>query len=130
MVKISDAEYEVMKIAWRRKETTSLEIIEDLKDHKWNFNTIRTLIKRLEKKGALQVSGRRGKTFTYITTIDENEYKREMTREFVRKLYNDSLQDFILAYCKANKVTAEEIQELIDYIDEKEKREKNSKEKK
>ncbi len=119
MIKISDAEYEVMKVIWKRKEVTSLEIIEELKDSKWNFNTIRTLIKRLQTKGAIKVSGRRGKTFSYISKIDESEYKIEMAKDLLKKVYNNSLEDFILDYCKASKITADDLREIIKDIDKK-----------
>lgn len=130
MVRISDAEYEVMKIIWKRKETTSLEIIDDLKDYKWNFNTIRTLIKRLEAKGAIKVSGRKGKTYTYVAAIDENEYKREITRDLLKKLYNNSIEEFILDYSKGGKITTEDIKKLIDYIDERDAKKKKDDENK
>ena len=116
MIRISDAEYEVMKIVWKRKETTSLEIIDDLKDYKWNFNTIRTLIKRLEDKGAIKVSGRRGKAYTYVATIEENEYKREVSRDLLKKLYNNSIDEFILEHSKAGKITVKDIKNIIKYI--------------
>lgn len=129
MIRISEAEFEVMKVIWKRKETTSLEIIEDLKDYKWNFNTIRTLIKRLQVKGAIKTSGRRGKTFTYVSTIDEKEYKMEMAKDLVKKLYNNSFEEFILDYCKSSKVTADDLREVIKYIDKKEENQKENKRK-
>lgn len=127
MIRISDAELEVMNIIWERKETTSLEIIDDLKNTKWNFNTIRTLIKRLQNKGAIEVSGRRGKTYTYRAVIDEKKYKKEMAKELIRKLYHNSIRDFLLNYCAESKITVEEVKKLIDYIDEKEAKEKAAK---
>lgn len=129
MIRISDAELEVMNIIWERKETTSLEIIDDLKSTKWNFNTIRTLIKRLQNKGAIEVSGRKGKTYTYRAIIDEKEYKKEMAKELIRKLYHNSIREFMLEYCGANNITVEEVKKLMDYIKEKNAREEAEKEK-
>lgn len=119
MVRISDAEYEVIKIIWKRKEATSLEIIEDLKSFKWSYNTIRTLIKRLQNKGAIQIANKIGKSYTYMSTIDENEYKNEMTKELLRKLYNSSFCQFISEYYDANQITEQDIRMLIKYIEEK-----------
>jgi len=58
MIKISDAELEVMKVIWNRGKATSVEIIEDLTEQQktnWSYNTIRTLIKRLLVKGAIEI---------------------------------------------------------------------------
>ena len=46
MIKISDAELEVMKVIWDKEKATSVEIIGGLPDVTWNYNTIRKLIKR------------------------------------------------------------------------------------
>lgn len=119
MIRISDAELEVMKVIWKRKKATSVEIIEDLKDFTWNFNTIRTLIKRLQVKGAIEVSGKEGKMFTYVPKIDEVKYKNEVTLEFIKRFYNNSISEFVLKYCKMQKsdLTKEKLEELMAKID-------------
>ncbi len=127
MIKISEAEFEVMKIIWQRKQATSLEIIEDLQDHNWNFNTVRTLIKRLETKGAIKIIEQKGKVYTYMATIDENEFKRKSAKDLFKKLYDNSMNEFILKY---GKVTAEDIQNKIDYIEAREENEKKETQKK
>ena len=65
MIRISEAEFEVMKVVWEVGEVTSQEIIKRLQSDKWNANTIRTLIKRLYDKGALKVVKQEGRTYSY-----------------------------------------------------------------
>ena len=60
MVRISDAELEVMKVIWEEKEITSIEIIRKLDSNKWNNNTVRTLINRLIIKKAVGISQKNG----------------------------------------------------------------------
>jgi BlaI family penicillinase repressor len=130
MIKISNSELEVMKVIWKRKETTSIEIIEDLKDKNWNFNTTRTLIKRLLEKGAIEITQKKGKTYTYKAAIDENKYKAEATRELLKKLYNNSIEEFVLEYCDDDEVSNKEKREIIEQINQlifrKEKEQKNN----
>lgn len=116
MVRISDSELEVMKVIWEKKETTSVEIIEALKDFNWNFNTTRTLIKRLLVKGAIEIVKKEGKTYTYRSAIDENEYKNFVTKALLKKLYNDSLVEFALDYCKNGEVSKREVKQVIREI--------------
>ncbi len=118
MVKISDAELEVMKVVWKRGKTTSMEIIEDLKDSRWNYNTIRTLIKRLLVKGAIEIVKKEGKTYTYSATITERDYKGEVTRNLLQKLYHGSLDDLVIQYCREEALTIEQIKEMNQKIDE------------
>lgn len=56
MKKISDSELEVLKVIWNKKNASSLEIINELSEFNWNKNTIRTLIKRLLEKDAIEIT--------------------------------------------------------------------------
>lgn len=51
--KISEAEWEVMKLMWKTSPLTSEKIISTLSDKmNWSTQTIKTFITRLIKKGA------------------------------------------------------------------------------
>ena len=95
MIKISDAELEVMKIIWERKETTSLEIIKELEHCNWNNNTIRTLINRLIAKKAVGISKKEGKTYTYVPLIKESIYTEKQMRKFIKQFFNNSSIKFL-----------------------------------
>lgn len=70
-VTISDAEWRVMRIVWTLKEADSRTIIDLLEQqHDWKPATIKTLIGRLVKKGALATT-KNGRQFIYTPLIDE-----------------------------------------------------------
>ncbi len=119
MIRISDAEIEVMKIIWEEGEVTSLEIINKLKNFNWNDNTIRTLINRLIVKKAVGISKKEGKTYTYVPLIRENEYKIKRSKNFIKQFYNGSVQNMLLNFVECNEISRNELQFLIDRIDEK-----------
>ena len=59
--KISDAEWEVMKVVWDKSPITANDINDRLaKRHNWDSRTVKTMINRLVNKGALSydVQGR------------------------------------------------------------------------
>ncbi len=120
MVKISDAELEVMKVIWKHGQTTSVEIIDDLKNLQnvtWNFNTIRTLIKRLLVKGAIEIVKKESKTYTYKAVISEREYKADFIRNLLKKLYHGSITEFVIQYCEDENLSLEEIKLIGKEID-------------
>ena len=102
MIRISDAEIEVMKIIWEEGDVTSLEIINKLKNFNWNDNTIRTLINRLIVKKAVGISKKEGKTYTYVPLIRENEYKIKRSKNFIKQFYNGSVQNMLMKFLKMN----------------------------
>lgn len=68
---ISDAEWRVMRIVWTLKQADSRTIIDLLeRQHDWKAPTIKTLIGRLVKKGALNTT-KQGRQFIYTPNIGE-----------------------------------------------------------
>jgi BlaI family penicillinase repressor len=51
--RISDAEWDVMQVAWRRGDFTAQEMIDELSHRDWSPRTVKTLLGRLLQKGAL-----------------------------------------------------------------------------
>ncbi len=103
MKKISDSELEVMKIIWKEKTVTSKKIIEQVKDLNWNDNTVRTLINRLVQKKAVGISEKNGKSYTFIPLIDEEKYKSEAKKKFLKTFFHGSALEFWIVYTKLDK---------------------------
>lgn len=119
MSKISEAELEIMKVVWNKKSATSLEIIEEVsKQTKWSKNTIKTLISRLVEKEALKVIKNKGNLYIYQPIISENTYKKSENQNFLNKLYNGSINDMLLSFVKAKKLTKKDLEELMNIIEE------------
>ena len=103
MKKISDAELEVLKIIWRKEKVISLDIINELEEFNWNNNTVRTLIKRLLEKEAIEIIEKNGKSFTYVAKIKEEEYKFEKKKNLLNQLYDGDINKLIENYNKYKK---------------------------
>lgn len=119
MVRISDAELEVMKIIWEQREVTSLEIIDKLVYCNWNNNTIRTLINRLIAKRAVGISRKEGKVYTYVPLIKEKEYKKKASRNFISQFYNGSVNELLVNFVKHNEMSKNDLKIVIERVDEK-----------
>lgn len=117
--KISDAEWEVMKIIWTLGESTSSEIIESLKDKQpWKNTTIKSLISRLLNKDAISFK-KVGKEYFYFPLVSEEECVKEESYSFIKKVFNGSLNEMILNLVKSDNLTKEDINELRNILDEK-----------
>ena len=114
---ISESELEVMKVLWKINEGSSAQIIEQLKDNSdWKPKTIQTLITRLVSKGFVDVDKTNRKLFIYKPAISEKEYKDSVSKSFLEKLYNGSINKMVLSFVKENKLSKEEIDELRDIL--------------
>lgn len=114
--RISDAEWEVMKIIWRLEEVTSSEVIDNLKDKQnWKNTTIKSLISRLLNKEAIGFK-KVGKEYFYFPLVSEEECIKEEMESFLNKVFNGSLNSMLLSFIKSSNLTKEEIRELKDAL--------------
>lgn len=117
MIKISDAELVVMKVIWKKGEATSFDIIDNI-DENWNESTVRTLINRLNAKGAIEPVKREGKTYTYRPIINEEEFKIDESNSFLKKVYEGSVDKLILNFVKQKKLSKKDLEDLMNLIEE------------
>lgn len=119
--KISDSEWEVMKVLWKKSPLTSSEIIEILKGYiSWNPKTIHTLISRLVNKNAIEVK-KDEPYYLYSPKISEEECRKVETKSFIKKVYDGSIHLLISNFIKDEKLSEQEIEELKHILDEKKK---------
>lgn len=121
MPRISEAEWEVMKVLWQEAPQTANEVIDRLKDKtEWSPNTIRTLLKRLVEKGAVDVD-QQGRVNAYAPVVAEADCVRAETRSFLKRIYGGAVKPFLVHFLEEEKLSPEELQELKAIIDRKSK---------
>ena len=109
---ISGAELEVMQVLWRKKKPMKIqEVLNSLEDSSWKYNTVGTLLLRLEAKGAVK-SAKDGRAIVYTAVLDEDKYKAQQTKSFVRKLYNGSVKELAVSLFKSEALSEEDISDI------------------
>lgn len=109
---ISGAELEVMQVLWRKKKPMKIqEVLDSLEDSLWKYNTVGTLLLRLEAKGAVK-SAKDGRAIVYTAVLDEDKYKAQQTKSFVRKLYNGSVKELAVSLFKSDALSEEDISDI------------------
>lgn len=114
-VKLSDAEYEVMKIIWENQEKMTLfsYITEELakQGKPCQKNALIVLLSRLVGKGYLSAVkiGRRNE---YTALISEAEYQTVQTQNFIDKVYEGSVKGLVTNLIAGDLLTDEEYEEL------------------
>jgi len=117
IVKISDAEYEIMRIIWNKnEEVTTADIIEELgEENTWKHTTILTLAKRLVDKNVLKVR-KEGRFNYYSPAISKDEYKSRQADEFIEDMYGGSIKSLVASLYGNKRISEEDIKELKDWI--------------
>lgn len=120
--KISEAEWEVMKIFWAKAvPCTANEIVEGLGGFsEWKPNTIKTLITRLVKKGALGFREER-RIYRYYPLVSEEQCIRSETKSFMKRVFSGALKPMLVTFLQEEKLSPEEIEELKRILEERER---------
>lgn len=119
--KISESEWEVMKLLWNKSPMTSEEIIESLsEDNNWTKQTIKTFIIRLTKKNAIGYE-KEGRIYKYYPLVNEKDCRKYENKSFLQKVYNGSLDVFISNFLEEENLSTNEIEELEKILKEKKK---------
>lgn len=116
--KISDAEWQVMKVLWANSPLPASVIVDNLEPQtQWKPKTIQTLIGRLVKKRAVGFT-QENRTYLYYPLIEESECIKEETQSFLERVYNGSFNLMVANFLKEQKLSREDIEELKQILDE------------
>ncbi|WPC43491.1 BlaI/MecI/CopY family transcriptional regulator [Clostridium sp. JS66] len=116
--KISEAEWEVMKIIWNKNPCTANEIIKYLEGStEWKPKTVKSLISRLLKKNAISFN-EEGRTYYYYPLVNEKECIKEESKSFIQRVYNGAAKNMLLNFIEDNKLTEEDIDDLKRILDD------------
>lgn len=110
--KISEAEWEVMTVLWEAAPRPSTEIVNEVAARKgWHTRTIRTLLDRLVRKGAVSVqSGRR--PALYQPNLSREECIRQESQSFLDRVFGGEPASMLLHLVKQVELTPAEISKL------------------
>ena len=115
--KISEAEWQVMKVLWKKSPLTANNIVQILSiETAWKRETIRTLINRLVKKKALDFK-KQSRQYLYFPILNESECIMEETRTFLDRVHGGSIEPMLAAFVKNEKLSPKKIARLKRILD-------------
>ena len=119
--RIADSEWRVMQVLWEHGPQTANEVVNALSGQvKWKSRTIKTLISRLVKKGAVKVT-EEGYRYRYCAAVDESTCIRSETKSFVRRVYQGTMKPALAAFLEDADLSDQEIDALQKVLDQKRK---------
>ena len=115
--KISEAEWEVMKVLWEKSPVTANDVVESLVTKTpWKPKTIKTLINRLVGKKMVSFS-KEGREYHYSPQITEADAKKSEFRNMLKRAFDGALtpmMQFLLEHEDLSKEELEKLRELTE----------------
>jgi predicted transcriptional regulator len=117
-VAISDAESLVMEVLWRGKRMPAEEVVAALvSQHQWQESTIKTLLNRLLKKGAISAE-KDGRRFLYSTVLKREQWVASESKSMLDRLFGGHLAPLVAHFGKHRKLSKSDLEELKRLIAE------------
>jgi predicted transcriptional regulator len=119
MERLTPQEEMVMLHIWQLNECAIKDVVERMEDPKPPYTTVASIFQNLENKGYL-TKRKFGNVKVFKPKITEAAYKKHFLSGVVRNYFDNSYKELVSFFAKEQKITKEELAEIIRLIEKKE----------
>lgn len=118
-IAISDAESLVMDVLWRGRAGMPAEdvIAALVSEQSWQEATIKTLLNRLLKKGAISAS-KDGRRYLYTAVLKREQWVSKESTSMLERLFGGRVAPLVAHFGKQRQLSAADIAELKKLVEE------------
>jgi predicted transcriptional regulator len=113
MRELTKAEEQVMQILWDMKEGIVRDMVDQFEEPKPAYNTVSTVLRVLEKKGFVDHKAY-GTTYVYFPLVTKKDYSKFQFTNLIKNYFNGSFPKMAAFFAKENKLTIQELEEMMD----------------
>ena len=115
---ISEAESAVMEVLWRSSPVSTEDVVAALKNRQdWQEPTIKTLLNRLLKKGAISAE-RDGRRYLYSPVLQRDQWLASESNGLLDRLFGGRVAPLVAHFSKQRKLTKKDLAALKRLIEE------------
>ena len=118
MQKLTNKEEEIMKILWKLEKAFVKEILSEMNEDRPHYNTLSTIVRNLEDKKYVDHEAF-GNTHRYFPIISKETYRKKFINSTISDYYDNSYKSLVSFFAKEEKISVEELKEIIDLIENK-----------
>ncbi len=117
--RVTEAEWEVMKVLWESSPLGANEVAGEVCQRmSWNPKTVKTLLGRLVKKGALRYR-EEGNRYLYRAAYPRERYVEAESQSFVDRVFGGSATPAVVHFVGTMELSEADLQELRAIVDRK-----------
>ena len=115
---LTEKESIIMNMLWDNGPMFVREMLERYPEPRPHFNTVSTLVRILEGKGYVSHEVV-GNSHRFFATVDRSAFQKQGIADVIRNYFNNSYKMAISALVEDDKLTIDELKEIIEYIENK-----------
>ena len=121
MKRLTKKEEIIMEHFWEKGPLFVRELRELYPEPRPHFSTLSTQVRTLQEEGFIDHKSY-GPTYQYFAKVTKEEYKQRSLIGLIDKYFDNSYLSAVSALVKEEKVTIEELKELIDLVEKGERK--------
>lgn len=110
---LTKAELQIMQVLWQKENAFVNEILQEL-------NTVSTVLRVLQNKGFVAYRSF-GKNYQYYPLVSKESYTNRFMNRVVDNFFSGSVKAMVSFFTKKEKMSVQEIDELIEMLKENKK---------
>ena len=114
---LSKKEEEIMNYFWNEGPLFIREIVDRMPEPKPHVNTVATFVRSIEAKGWL-TREQIGNSYRYSPAVPMEEVREKSMRGLIDRFFNKSYLSFVSALVKEDKISSDELRELLEKIEQ------------
>jgi predicted transcriptional regulator len=118
MQKLTNKEEEIMQILWKLEKAFVKEVMAEITEETPHYNTLSTIIRNLEDKGYVDHNAY-GNTHQYFPKVSIEDYRKRFMNNAIENYFNSSYKNLVSFFAEEEKISAEELREIIEIIENK-----------
>ena len=118
MQKLTNKEEEIMQILWKLKKAFVKEVLAEITEEQPHYNTLSTIIRNLEEKGFVSHNAF-GNTHQYFPIVKMEDYRKRFMNTAIDTYFDSSYKNMVSFFAKEEKISAEELREILAMIENK-----------
>ena len=122
---ISEAESRVMERLWSSAPQAAEELAVALRPAAgWHENTVRTLLNRLVRKGAVRAE-RDGRRYLYSPLLTRQAWQSQESHSLLDRVFGGKVAPLLVHFSRHEKLSAKDVAALRKLVDQLEKKERH-----
>jgi len=118
LVSVSEAESIVMKVLWAKSPIATEGVVAALeRREKWQESTIKTLLNRLLKKGAISAQ-KHGRRYLYSPVLKRDQWLSQESTGLLDRLFGGRVAPLVAHFSQQRKLSKRDITDLKRLIQE------------
>ncbi|OUJ74501.1 BlaI/MecI/CopY family transcriptional regulator [Hymenobacter crusticola] len=117
MERLTQPEEDAMQVLWQLDGGFVKDVLEHLPTPAPPYTTLASTIRNLERKGYVQGT-KLGNSYRYAPLVRAEDYRRTFMSSFVSDYFRNSYKELVSFFAKEQKISADELQEIIRMIEQ------------